>query len=110
MSTPFMQLYVADYLGDTRHLSCEQHGAYLLLLMAMWRAGGSLPADDTKLARIVSLTVTRWNRIKGDVMAFLTIEDGQITQKRLRAAIKKAVLHRQVLFSTFHPSACRKIA
>lgn len=90
MSTaPFMQLYVADYLGDTQHLTTEQHGAYLLLLMTMWRAGGSLPDDDTKLARIVRLTPARWRRIKGDVIAFFETEDGRLTQKRLAAELKK---------------------
>jgi uncharacterized protein YdaU (DUF1376 family) len=91
MSTPFLQFYVADYLADTQHLTTEQHGAYLLILFAMWRANGAeLEADDSKLARIARLTVTRWNRIKGDVMALLTIESGRVTQKRLRAELQKA--------------------
>lgn len=90
MAQPFMQLWVADYLGDTRHLTTEQHGAYLLLLMTMWRCDGSLPADDTKLARIAGVTVARWNRIKGDIMAMLVIENGCVTQKRLKIEIEKA--------------------
>ena len=73
---PFMQLYVSDYLGDTRHLSCEQHGAYLLLLMTMWNAGGSLPDDDAKLARIVCLSVKKWRSIREDIMAFFDLENG----------------------------------
>lgn len=89
-STPFMPLYVADYLGDTQHLSVEQHGAYLLLLMAMWRAGGRLPSDATKLARIVRLSPARWLKIADDVLAFFDHEGGEITQKRLSAEREKA--------------------
>lgn len=83
MSNPFMQLYVADYLGDTRHLTTEQHGAYLLLLMTMWRADGTLPNDDKKLARIVGCTCSRWARIKDEVLEFFDIEDGVLTNARL---------------------------
>jgi len=79
MSAPFMQLYVADYLGDTRHLTTEQHGAYLLLLMTMWRADGRLPNDDKKLARIASCTPSRWAKIKDEVMEFFAIEGDEIT-------------------------------
>ena len=90
-SAPFMQLYVADYLGDTQHLSCEQHGAYILLLMTMWRAGGSLPNDDVKLARIVRLSPSKWARISADVKAFFDVSDGLLTQGRLAVELEKAI-------------------
>jgi uncharacterized protein YdaU (DUF1376 family) len=87
---PFMQLYVSDYLGDTRHLSCEQHGAYLLLLMTMWNADGSLPDDDAKLARIVGLSVKKWRTIRPEIMGFFTIADGVISHNRLTKEIQKS--------------------
>lgn len=94
---PYMQLYVADYLGDTRHLTTEQHGAYLLLLMTMWRAGGSLPSDPNKLARMTACTTSRWTRISPDVLAFF--EDGgeTISHKRLMLEFKNATEKRNQL-------------
>lgn len=82
-----MQLYVADYLGDTRHLTTEQHGAYLLLLMTMWRSDGVLSDNPAKLARIAGLTVARWNKISDDILAFFTPCEGGITQARLVAEL-----------------------
>lgn len=90
MSSPFMQLYVADYLGDTRHLTTEQHGAYLLLLMAMWRSGGRLPNDPKKLARIVGCTASRWSRIQADVLEFFAADGDDLTNKRLGQELQKA--------------------
>lgn len=83
MSNPFMQLYVADYLGDTRHLTTEQHGAYLLLLMTMWRADGYLPNDPKKLARIAGCTPSRWSKIADDVMAFFDADGDQIVSRHV---------------------------
>lgn len=85
-----MQLYVADYLGDTRHLTTEQHGAYLLLLMTMWRSGGRLPNDPKKLSRIVGCTPSRWTRIAGDVLVYFDLNDGDLTNKRLTVELEKA--------------------
>lgn len=85
-----MQLYVADYLGDTRHLTTEQHGAYLLLLMTMWRSDGRLPNDPRKLARITGCTASRWAKISDDVLAFFEVDGDDLTNKRLMFELKKA--------------------
>ena len=80
---PAMPLWTDAYLGDTHHLSTLEHGAYLLLLMSMWRAGGSLPADDKLLARHCRLTAAQWRRASPQIMPFFTVEDGRIFQGRL---------------------------
>lgn len=90
MSAPYMQLYVADYLGDTRHLTTEQHGAYLLLLMTMWRSDGVLSDDPAKLARIAGLSLARWKKISDDVLQFFTPCEGGLTQARLAAELSIA--------------------
>lgn len=82
-SAPYMQLYVADYMADTMHLTTEQHGAYLLLLMAMWRNGAVLPNDPKKLARIAGVSTRRWHRIADDVLAFFQEENGVLTSRHL---------------------------
>lgn len=86
---PYMKLYVADYLGDTHHLGALEHGAYLLLLMGMWRAGGSLPAADANLAKLARCTASEWDAIKGDVLAFFKRSRGRLTHKRLTEELAK---------------------
>lgn len=88
-SRPFMQLYVSDYLGDTMHLSCEQHGAYLLLLMTMWNADGWLPNEPAKLARVCRLTKGKFIKISDDIMPFFEVEGDRITHKRMKKEIQK---------------------
>lgn len=86
---PYMKLYVADYLGDTHHLGALEHGAYLLLLMAMWRAGGSLPAADSNLSRLARCTTDQWADIRDVVLAYFKRSRGRLTHKRLAAEMAK---------------------
>lgn len=90
-AAPFMQLYVADYLADTQHLTAEQHGAYLLLLMSMWRAGGRLPNDPKKLCRIAKVHAPHWAKMSYEVMEFFDVDGDDITQKRLVLEHEKAI-------------------
>lgn len=70
MTAPaWMPLYVAEYLGDTGHLSDREHGVYLLLIMHYWQHGG-LPNDDQKLARIArQANVDDWLSIRSTIAA-----------------------------------------
>lgn len=89
--TPFLQLYVADYLADTLDLTTEQHGAYLLLLMTMWRHDARLPMDHQKLARIARVNPRRWSKIWEGIERFFYEEDGFIRNKRLDQEHQKAI-------------------
>lgn len=80
---PSMPMFWDAYLADTTHLSTEEHGAYLLLLSAMWRRNGWVPDHDKDNARILGLTPSKWRKIKVRLAGFLIFEDGQITQKNL---------------------------
>lgn len=80
---PAIPLFTDAYLGDTTHLTTIEHGAYLLLLMTMWRAGGSLPSEDRMLTRYTKLRLDQWRKMKPVIMEFFEEKDGKITQKRL---------------------------
>jgi uncharacterized protein YdaU (DUF1376 family) len=80
---PYMKLYIADYLADTTHLTRGEHGAYLLLLMAMWRSGGKLPKNDTKLAAIAQCSADEWTEIRATVLEFFKSTGGALRHKRV---------------------------
>ena len=89
MAAPYIPLYIADYHVDTTHLNRSEHGAYLLLLMAMWRAGGKLPRSDDKLARLAKCTPDEWDEIKDTILEFFVICGGLIKHKRITKEFSK---------------------
>ena len=81
---PSMPFLVDTYLADTTHLSLEEHGAYLLLLCAMWRRDGYLDDNDIDNARMLGLKPRDWQRLKQRLMPMLTKVGNRFTQKRLQ--------------------------
>lgn len=86
----WMPWYVGDYLADTMLLTTEQHGAYCLLLMACWKEGGSLPADDETLAAITKLPVPTWKKYRDKLLQFFIVEEGTLHHKRVSLEVAKA--------------------
>jgi uncharacterized protein YdaU (DUF1376 family) len=85
---PSMPFFVDAYLGDTMHLSTVEHGAYLLLLFAMWRHNGSVPDDDRDNARVCRMTLEEFQQMKVRLAPFLTTygsgQNRVLTQDRLQ--------------------------
>jgi uncharacterized protein YdaU (DUF1376 family) len=89
MSAPYIPFFVGDYLRKTPHLTTEQHGAYLLMIFAMFSGDGTLPNDDKKLARITRLSNSRWASNKGDLLSFFQIDGDILTHEKVTEVSKK---------------------
>lgn len=85
-----MPLFIGDYLADTMHLSAEQHGVYMLLIMACWRRAGVLPTDEAQLAAIARVTVKRWRELLPIVAPFFLIADDGWRHKRVNEELEGA--------------------
>lgn len=83
----WMPLYITDYLGDTMHLSTEQHGAYLLLLMTAWKCDGALPDDDVQLRQITRISEKSWASTGPILRRFFVATNGELRHNRIDAEI-----------------------
>jgi len=84
---PYMQLYVADYLADTMHLTTEEHGAYLLLIMNYWQTGKPLPVN--RLQSIAKLSSARWTSVERALNEYFNEVDGEWHHDRVDMELGK---------------------
>ena len=69
MGRAWMPFYIADYLGDTPHLTVTEHGAYCLMIFYYWQHGG-LPDDDEMLRRITKMSTRQWRKSRATLAKF----------------------------------------
>jgi uncharacterized protein YdaU (DUF1376 family) len=86
-SLPYIRWNPGDYFKDAHHLTTWQHGAYYLLLMALWSAGGRLPANPRQLAEIAKASPEEWAANRAVLMRFFDREGPYITKRRITAEI-----------------------
>lgn len=86
----WMALYIGAYLGDTMHLSRQQHGSYLLLIMAAYKNAGWLPNDDGLLAQIAKCSAKEWKAERSIMAAFFDVTGERWTHRRVTLEWEKA--------------------
>jgi uncharacterized protein YdaU (DUF1376 family) len=86
----YMAFFVGDYLADTMALSTTEHGAYLLLLFALWRNKGHIDATPARLASTTKVDPESWPGVWMALKQFFDVKDGKLSQRRLLAEIENA--------------------
>lgn len=63
-NNPSFSFYVNDFEGGTRHMTDEELGCYLRLLLAQFNRGGFLPNDEKFLTRFCTSFQQSWPIVK----------------------------------------------
>lgn len=82
---PYMQLYVADYLADTAHLTAAQHGGYLLLIFNYWQRGKALNNSNGRLANVARMSNEEWEQNKHAIAEFFDVQGDEWIHHRIEA-------------------------
>lgn len=90
MALPWFPFHLDAYTGDTMHLTTEEHGAYLLLMIAYYRTEKPLPGYDRALAAIAKLPLDRWLVAKVGIAPFFREEGGLWHHDRIEAEMRDA--------------------
>ncbi len=96
-TSPYMPLYISDYLADTAYLTGLEHGAYLMLIMNYWQRGKPLPNDPKKLAGIARVQLSEWDDISNTILEFFVLQDDYWVDERIERELNSIREHRKYL-------------
>ena len=75
--------YYMDYVRDTVLLTPEQHGLYLLLMLAYYQLGEPLPDDDRKLAMLLKIQVSEFKKHRKELSKYFHVGGGKWSHGRI---------------------------
>jgi uncharacterized protein YdaU (DUF1376 family) len=93
--TIWMPVFIGDHHTETLHFTTRQHGAYILLLMAAWMAGGSLVDDDIRFCMLTRLSPDQWAEDRATLAQLFTVADGKWSHARLIEELAHAADNKQ---------------
>lgn len=82
---PYIQLYIAEYLADTAHLTTLQHGAYLLLIFNYWQRGKPLSNSSERLASVARMSNEEWKIIEPTLAEFFEVTESEWIHHRIES-------------------------
>ena len=90
-SLPYLQFYVSDWRSDTSHLTLEQKGAYLELILLYWESEKALNNKDNRLAKVLKISPSKFSKLKIVLAEFFQIEGDIWTHGRIEYDLQKVL-------------------
>lgn len=87
----WMPFYPGDYLKDTAHLTLQQDGVYLRLILHYWNTQQPIPTNKGQCIRIVkAFTPEEQDDLIYILTTFFQKEDGVYRHKRIEEELQRA--------------------
>lgn len=92
-----MPLFIDKYLADTMDFDTIDHGAYLMVLFAMWKKNGFIPDDIKSLKNITKLAPKKFSKTWSKIRPLLRKnEEGYLYSPKLLKELEKAKNYKKV--------------
>ena len=79
----FYKRFIGDYQRDTGHLTMVEHGAYALMLDAVYATGKPLPKEERRLYRLLgAVEPDERKAVQAVLHQFWALDDGGWVNKR----------------------------
>lgn len=86
----WMPFYYGDFLKDTMHLSTEEKGAYILMIMHFWQHG--IIKNDRKM--IKNITQISYKKME-KILPFFQEKNGYLSHERIEKEKSKALSYKE---------------
>lgn len=83
-------VYVGDFFTVTASMTGHEVGAFQLILAALWKEGGAIPANDRQLAKLCKASPRQWKEIKETLWPLFDIKGGMLMHAQTCIEIEKA--------------------
>lgn len=81
----YIKFYPVEYLADTTHLTLEEHGAYLKLILHYYQT--EKPIELARVAKIIGASKEIAGEILREVQPFFTVSDGYLVHEKIEREI-----------------------
>lgn len=94
---PWYKRYPSDFLAGTMELSCEEKGAYTVVLDLMYDRGGPIPDDAQWIARVCNCSTRRWKLMRSRLIKLgkLSVDGNLLNNKRVLSEINVGKLRHE---------------
>jgi len=89
-ATVWMPIYIGDWYTETSTFDIIERGAYIALLVHLWKEGGQIRKCEKTIAKVVGLTVKKWKVIEPTVLSKFEHDDFKLSHNVILNELDRA--------------------